>query len=133
MRVIISVDQGAMDALRQQVSNETATRAAKVTRDRAKANLAAAGRINTAALWHSIHYRQIRSLPKGSAYMVGSTLPYAIFQEEGIGPVHARPGGVLRFRPVGQQGFIFRPRTKGFKGAFYLRHALDALTERDFE
>jgi hypothetical protein len=63
---------------------------------------------------------------------VSSSLKYAIYQEEGIGPVVARKGSVLKFKPKGSSVFIFRPRTKGFAGAHQLWDAYRAITLPDF-
>jgi len=67
-----------------------------------------------------------------STYQVRSDLDYTVFQEGGIGPVHARPGHVLRFQPKGSAVFIFRPRTKGFKGGHFFRDAERAIRFTDF-
>lgn len=114
----------------------TAKRAALKTRDRARANLKAADRMRTGALYRSITARKDRSTGTRTTYTVsaGKGLPddRAIFQERGIGPVHAKKGKVLRFQPKGSSVFIFRPRTKGFKGAFYMKRARDAIRLEDF-
>lgn len=111
----------------------TARKGAEKTRDRARENLTAAGRIRTGKLRKSIRARKKSVTATGVVtYTVGSDLDYASYQEFGIGPVHAKPGNVLVFKPKGSSVVIFRPRTSGFKGAHYLAKAYRALRLDDF-
>lgn len=110
----------------------TAKRGAERTRDRARANLKAAGRMRSGKLHNSIQARKESERGGRVVYTVGSPLEYASYQEYGIGPVHARKGKVLAFKPKGSSVTIFRPRTKGFSGAFFLKKARDAITVNDF-
>lgn len=129
----ITLDQAKLGELLKNVTGASSKRAAEKTAARANANVRAKGRVRTGALAQSY-----RATPKSTAkpdqaeYEVSSPLSYAGFQEDGIGPVHARPGGVLRFQPKGSSVFIFRPRTSGFTGAHQLRDAFRALTPADF-
>jgi hypothetical protein len=127
-RVDVNMDHAAVKRLAASVGDATAHRAAGATRDRAKSNLTRAGRIRTGHLHDSITARKLED----GKYSVGSDLPYAGYQESGVGAVHARPGGVLRFQPKGSAMFIFRPRTSGFPGAHYLRDAYRSITVFDF-
>lgn len=103
-------------------------RAAGFAQRRAKANLTAAGRINSGALRGSIDVRQIGP----TRFSIGSDLHYAIYQEKGIGPVVPVRAKVLRFKPKGSNTFVFAQRTRGFDGAHYLEKALRSLTMREF-
>ena len=108
-------------------------RAAGRVRDRSKANLTRAGRVDTGALRNSITVRQASSGAGRVTYQVGSDLRYALPQHQGVkGPVLPRRAKVLRFKPKGSNTFIFRPQTKGFKGVPYLRDALRSLKPSDF-
>lgn len=107
-------------------------KAARTTAFRARMNVVQSGRVNTGALVLSIKEERALYGPTRSTWRVGSDLEYAIFQELGIGPVHARPGGVLRFKPKGAVAYIYRPRTKGFEGAHFLEDALRRLTAHDY-
>lgn len=110
-----------------------ASRAAARTRDRAKSNLTAAGRIDTGALRQSIVAERVSNGSNYVTYRVGSPLDYARWQEEGVrGPIYPRHARVLRFKPKGSSRFIFRPRVSGFPGAHYLRDAFTALSSQDF-
>ena len=124
----IRFDKAAMDRVVTGSADRAVQRAAQHTRDRAKTNLTAAGRIDTGRLRDSIRAYQVRP----GAYQVRTGVPYASFQEHGIGPVRPVKAKVLRFKPKGSSVYIFRPRTKGFPGAHYLRDAYRALTLRDF-
>lgn len=118
--------------LEVQTVPEAVWRAASKVRDRAKANITTAGRVDTGAMRNSIVGRRLR---KGSGvwYEVGSDLPYAIYQHEGVqGPILPRRAKVLRFKPSGSSAYIFRPRVSGFSGAPFLADALRSLTNADF-
>lgn len=128
----ITFDQSAITRLLSGTTDAASKRAAGRVADRANRNVVAKGRVRTGALSRSYRATKVSSGTTSATYEVGSPLGYASFQEDGIGPVHARPGGVLRFMPKGSSVFIFRPRTRGFSGAHQLRDAMAALTERDF-
>lgn len=119
--------------LDEQTVPQAVWRAAGKVRDRAKVNITNAGRIDTGAMRNSIVGRRMTGRP-GVWYEVGSDLPYAIYQHEGVtGPVLPRRAKVLRFKPSGSSAFIFRPRTSGFEGEPFLLDALKSLTINDFE
>lgn len=130
--VKVTLDKRLVNNMLYTVTDKSAKKAADITRDRARANLVAAGRVNTGKLLSSINVRKVSSVGPVTTYSVGTSVPYAGYQERGIGPVHARPGGVLRFKPKGMGSFIFRPRTKGFPGAYFMRNAYRSLTLRDY-
>lgn len=112
---------------------QAVARAAGRTRDRAKQNITSAGRVDTGALRNDIKTRRISSEGGGVWYEVGSDLPYAVFQHEGVrGPVLPRRAKVLRFKPKGSKSFVFARSTKGFKGVPFLTDALRALSEQDY-
>lgn len=113
-------------------SELSARRAADKVADRANMNVRAAGRVRTGKLAGSYRAVPHKMGLNSASFQVGSPLEYAVFQEDGIGPVHARPGGVLRFQPKGSAVFIFRRRTKGFRGAHQLRRAYESLSLSDF-
>lgn len=127
-RVRVNINHTKAQAYARQHGRVSVLRAAQTTQRRARANIAAAGRVNSGALMRSIEIR-----PTGTMrYSVGSDLPYAIFQEKGIGPVVPVSAKVLRFKPKGASGFVFAQRTKGFAGAHYMRDAYRSLTMADF-
>lgn len=131
--VRIILDKRAINRLTAGTTDVTARRAAGRVRDRAKANLTASGRVNTGRLRDSITARNAGSSdPQRTVYEVGTNMPYAGYQEHGIGPVYPKRAKVLRFRPKGSSTFIFRPRTRGFPGAHYLERAYKSLTMRDY-
>lgn len=107
-------------------------RAAGKVRDRAKANITSAGRVDTGAMRAQLVGRR---LSKGSGvwYEVGSPVPYAIYQHQGVtGPVVPRRAKVLRFKPSGSSTYVFARSTSGFLGAPFLTDALASLTAGDF-
>ena len=137
--VQVTLDPRMINPMLVRVTDLSARRAAGRTRDRAKANLVAAGRIDTGRLLNSISARRTAEVgmgpspsPLATTYAVGTPVFYAGFQEHGIGPVYPRKAKVLRFRPKGSSVFIFRPMTRGFPGAHYLRDAYRALTLKDY-
>lgn len=131
--VKIKLDEKLLNPFLVDVTNTSAKRAAQRARDRARENITRAGRVDTGRMRDSIRIHVTRTDPKGSEYTIGSEVPYTSFQEEGIGPVYPVRARVLRFKPKGSSVFIFRPRTKGFLGAHFLRDALRSVTLRDFE
>lgn len=133
-RVTVRLNSSLINPILMNTANMSVKKAAEKTAQRANANVRAKNRVRTGALASSYVAKQARSTTGRfiAGYDVSSPLPYAKFQEEGIGPVVAKPGKVLRFQPKGMSTFIFRPRTKGFKGAFQLRDAYKALTLQDF-
>ena len=126
------IDSYKVRELSRTISDQAGRAAANLARDRARANLLRARRYRTGALLLSIEVTEFRRRKGGAGFRVGSTLPYAYWQEEGIGPVYPVKAKVLRFRPKGSNTFIFRPRTKGFKGAHYLRNAFKSIKVQDF-
>lgn len=130
--VTVRLDKTKVNSLLYQVTDKGARKAAERTRDRAKAGIVAAGRVDTGRMLNGIRVTKGSTTPTRTEYRVGTSVPYAGYQEEGIGPVVARRGGVLRFRPKGSSVFIFRPRTRGFPGAHFMRNAYRSLSLRDF-
>ncbi|MFC8124439.1 HK97 gp10 family phage protein [Streptomyces sp. NPDC057302] len=62
---------------------------------------------------------------------IGSTLDYAIYQEEGTGiygpkgtPIRPKRGKYLRFKPKGARGFVFAKSVRGSRAHHYLVTAL---------
>lgn len=107
-------------------------RAAERTAARARQNLIQADRIRTGRLLGSIRVSHRSSDVRKVTFVAFSSLYYAKWQHDGIGPVFARPGKVLAFKPKGSGVTIFRPRTRGFDGVPFLKDAVLALTARDF-
>lgn len=126
------------DKVIQKILNETTVpnavaKAAGKVRDLAKMDLTRTNRIDTGRLRNSIISQRV-SAPAGQVrYEVGSPLPYAIYQHEGVkGPVYPRRAKVLRFKPKGSNHFVFAQHTKGFMGVPYLTRSLARLTVNDF-
>lgn len=108
-------------------------RAAGKVRDRAKVHITRARRVDTGALRNSITSRRIRTRPGGVWYEVGSDLPYAIYQHEGVtGPIYPRRAKVLRFKPKGSGAYVYARSVSGFSGVPYLTDAMKSLTRADF-
>lgn len=124
----VNINRAALRRVSQVSAAEAAERAAQITAYRVRQNITMAGRINTGAMRDSV-----KVVKHGrTRFSVDSDLFYTGFQEFGIGPVRARKGHVLRFKPKGSSTFIFRPRTRGFPGMHAFKRALDQLTLRDF-
>lgn len=112
-------------------------RAAGKTRDRAKQNLRAAGRIDTGRLLNSIAY-EIHTVGNNIWATVGTSVEYAPFIHDGTanngaGWIYPRRALFLRFTPKGGNAVVFAPRVRGIKATPFLKDAVDALTEADFE
>lgn len=130
-RFTVSVDVRLFDPqvtrLLADKTNECARRAAEKTQQRAR-NYAPS---RTGELRRSIiiRGRQGRDM---ATYTVGSPLKYAKWQNDGTGPIHARPGGVLVFSPKGGGGPIFRRSTRGVPATRFMNKAFDQITLADF-
>lgn len=106
-------------------------KAAGVLRDRAKRKLTDAGRIDTGALRNSITSRRVDN-GKVVRYEVGTDLPYAYYQHEGVeGPIYPRRAKVLRFTAKGGK-VVFAAFVSGFKGVPYLTDPLHDMQISDF-
>lgn len=131
MPVIVRIDQTAIRSLLTRVSSKAALKAATKSQDRVQASMRRQHRIRTGTMVTSVKVETLK-IGESSSYIVTSNLPYTVYQEEGIGPVIARPGHVLRFQPKGSAVFIFRPRTKGFAGGHFFREAQRLVRLSDF-
>lgn len=128
LRVRIKWNDAEFRHIENHIVPQGVARAAGRVRDRAKLGITRAGRVDTGALRNSIETRQV-----GNHWQVGSDLPYALPQHEGVkGPVLPRRAKVLRFKPKGSNTYIFRASTSGFRGVPYLTDALATLTVNDF-
>lgn len=119
--------------------DQAVRKAAGRTRDRAKQNLTTAGRVDTGALRQSVVSERYGSGGTLITYLVGSPLPYAIYNEQGTGiygPRHAmivpRRAKVLRWKSRKTGAFVFAPSVKGMEGTRFLERALYDLTAADF-
>lgn len=135
VRVRFKPDRAAFAELRKSGAiAQGVLRAAGKVRDDAKRIIHSEGRINTGRLLNSVTADQQVSVNSGVvSARVGSTLHYAIYQHEGVGPIVPRRARVLRFRPKGSATYVFAQRTSGFKGIFFLTKAVGRLTPGDFK
>lgn len=133
VKVTTTLRYGTAVKVISRTTDEAAKRAAHKAKHRAQAILIAKGRVDTGRLLASIQVRKGRNpSPLSASYHVGSKLDYAIYQEKGVHSVHARPGGVLAFKPKGLNMVVFAKHTSGFRGAHFLEDAVKSLTKVDF-
>lgn len=130
--VRVKMDRRVIDGMLADVTDASAGRAARRVQQQVSRNIVSSGRVRSGAMRDSIRSRRVSHTNRQTTYEVYSDLPYTIFQEEGIGPVTPVKAKVLRFKPRGSNVFIFRPRTKGFKGAHFFRQARAQITLDDF-
>jgi hypothetical protein len=113
--------------------NQAAYRAAQSIRSKAVGNIRSLGRVNTGAMKDSIRVRKATTkVPESTAYTIGSTVPYAKYQEFGTrahGPVRAR---YLVFRIRGRGPLIRTKWVRGVTPGRFMRDAMKATTIRDF-
>lgn len=128
----VKLDKRVIDGMLADVTDASAGRAARRIADRTKQNIVSSGRVRSGRMRDSIRSRRVSHTNVQTTYEVFSDVPYTIWQEEGIGPVTPVKAKVLRFKPRGANVFIFRPRTKGFKGAHFFRRARASITLDDF-
>lgn len=119
--------------LQVQTVPQAVWKATRKVRDRAKANITAAGRVDTGAMRNSLVARRVRSGKQEVRYQVGSDLSYTIYQHDGTqGPIVPRRARVLRF--TGSSGqLVFAKQVRGVRGVPFLTDALKSLSVADFE
>lgn len=131
----IKLDKAAIRRLAEgdgQEVDRAVRRAAGRARDYARANLTSDGNIDTGRLRNSVETQRAPSSSRPVNYEVGTRLEYGIYLEAGTrdhGPVRAK---VLRFKPKGAGGFIFRPRVRGIRATRWLSRVLSRLSPNDF-
>ena len=130
--VTVRLDRSRVSSLVAETSSASAKRAAEKTKGRVQSNIRAAGRVDTGRMLNSIKVTAGTTNGPISDYYVSSDEEYTRYQEDGIGPQRARPGGFLVFKPKGSGTFVFAKQTKGFKGAHFFRDAYAKLTLADF-
>lgn len=107
--------------------------AAGVARDNAKRIITQEGRIDTGALRQNVRSEEVTTSMSGVYWRIISDLPYSMYQHEGVqGPIYPRRAKVLRFRPKGGGGYIFRAKVNGFPGIYFLTRPLAELSVSDF-
>ena len=102
-------------------------RAAGRVRDRAKENAP----VLTGALRASITSTLVKQGKTSISYTIGSPIKYAIWQEQGTGPIFARRAPMLHFRTRNGQ-WVRTYSTRGVPAVHYLEKAIDALSPSDF-
>lgn len=104
------------------------TRVANLTQQQARARL----RGSTGKLAASINVTVTAQPGRQRVHArIGSTLEYAIYQEEGTGiygprgvPIRPKRAKALRFKPRGGRGFVFAKQVRGSRAQHYLLTAL---------
>lgn len=132
VKITFKVDRKALRRVGKAAGRDSIVKAARVTEKRARRNLRRAGAYRTGNLLRNTRAGVVRSTTTGDAVYVEAATFYALWVENGRGPVHARPGGVLAFVPKGGSRVIFRTSVGPAKGIKFLRRALDDLTIDDF-
>jgi len=110
-----------------EVSSRSALKAATKLRDSARAKAPKGTGVGAA----SIDVRFQSSDDKGTYYLVGPSLQYMAWQNNGTGPITPRrPGGTLRFKAGGV--FVFAKRTRGVPAVHFMEKALAEMTVEDY-
>lgn len=108
--------------------------AATKTKQRARYNIAAAGRIDKGDLYENFEIVESpSSTPMRPAFDVIAASAHAIFNEKGTKGAVAKPGGVMVFKPRGSQVLVFAKKVKGIRGIRFMEEALRSLTAEDFK
>ena len=127
-----SIDSRKINKISKEINYKSAEKAANIVVMNARDNLVKAGRYRTGALLLSLKAKTVLRANGRVAFLVGSDMPYAVFQEKGVGPFGPKRAKVLRFKPKGSGAYVFARYVKGFKGAFYFKKALAKVNIRDF-
>lgn len=105
-------------------------------RDRAKANIIAAGRVDNSDMLQQVVAETVQVDGLKVTARVESRAPHSLYQHEGTanngaGYIYPRTARVLRFSPKGG-GVVFAPKVRGVRGVPFLKDALDASSLSDF-
>ena len=131
-RFQIELNRSEIARLKRRVTHTGAKAAATIARDRARQNIARKGRVNTGAMMRKVNVREVLRSDDKSIFEVIAEAEYSGYQEEGIGPVYPVRAKFLRFKPKGKSTFVFAKKTRGFKGAHFMRDAMRAVKLSDF-
>lgn len=133
VKVVTKIYEPQMQAIVGGIAQQALIKAARKTRDRAKANIERDDLVNSGKLARSVKYNvvtgQDRLYPRVD---VGTPLDYAIFPEKGTrghGPVRAQ---FLRFKPKGAASYVFAKYVRGVRPYGFMRGALEQLSIADF-
>lgn len=117
----------------ERIGMSAVKRAAKVTAERANANVIRKNRVDTGKMSRSFKTgRSPLSRPGHPVVRVSSKLPYTKYQEFGTrahGPKNAK---ALRFKPKGSNVYVFAKWVRGVQPGHFLRDARRALRRQDF-
>ena len=127
-RVRMEIDEKRLKAVIDAERYKRARTGARSIRRRVRSNIVQAGRVDTGEMIRSIKAEQAGN----GRWKVYTRLPYAKYQEHGIGPVTPKRAKALRFKPKGSGVFVFAQRTRGFPGAHFFRDAFRSASLRDF-
>jgi len=114
-------------------------RAQRRTRDRAKAELTNAGRVDTGRLRNSIVSEVVEPAGLVLRGKVVADADYSYFVHQGTGvygprgrPIVPRRARVLRWRPRGSAAFVFRPEARGVEPTPFLQRAKERVRPSDY-
>ena len=114
-------------------------RAQRRTRDRAKAELTKAGRVDTGRLRNSIVSEVVEPSGQVLRGRVVADVDYADYVHQGTGvygprgrPIVPRRARVLRWRPRGSSAFVFRPEVRGVEPTPFLKRARERVNPSDY-
>lgn len=138
IRVDVRTTEGGdwLPSIMETVVGPAFQRAGGKVRDRAKANITIAGRIDTGTMRNQIVAETVEVNGSQIVARVEARAPYSRFQHEGTandgtGYIYPRRARVLRFTPRGGST-LYRPKVRGVKGVPFLKDALDTLATSDF-
>lgn len=139
MPATFKLDQAAAQRAMARLGSAAVTRAGGRVRDAAKANVTAAGRVDTGQMRNGITAAAPRVQGSKASVTVTSTAEHSRAQHDGTGifgpsgrPIVPRRARVLRFRPKGSATFVFAPSVRGVKGTPFMADALKRISPRDY-
>lgn len=131
-RVRVVLDRSLVNAMLREYTVAAAKKGAARCRERVRAGITAAGRVDTGAMRSNISIRPLKSSGTVESYSVSVNVPYASFQNDGTrahGPVRAR---FLVFKPKGSNRMVFARHVRGVSAARFMEKALAGMTLEDF-
>ena len=131
-KVRVVLDRAMINTTLREYGGAAAKKGATSCREKVRAQIRAAGRVDTGEMLAKISIRPLKSTGTVESYSVSVNTNYASFQNDGTrahGPARAR---FLVFKPKGSNRLVFAKRVRGVTAARFMEKALAGMTLQDF-
>jgi hypothetical protein len=132
MATRVRINDAAVIRVVAPMTKRATKRAAEKTALRAARNVLVMGLVDSGELAQSFRVRELASAPLLSRFEVYSTAKHAKYPEFGRGPIDAKPGKFLVFKPKGAQSFVFAKHVGPVRAYGFMKKAKQQLRVSDF-